>query len=168
MHINNKLKIDCLSREWIKKLVDEYPFLWTRHIYGEDFGKRVEPYNYEWCEVSCLPEGWQVTFIPDFLKELKELLIKENLFDNYWVIYTKEKYGTFRWKGSVETDKIDALIEKYNEILKHYCTWCGDKNVKYRSTWGEVVCEDCAKEFFHYNKEECKDVQFEHEFILIS
>ena len=113
MLINSeKLNAMCMSKQRIKELVDEYPFFFFIHIYGDDFGKKVEPYEYDWCEISALPYGWQLTFIPDFLKELKELLIKENLLDDYWVIYTKEKYGTFRWKGSIETDEIDALIDR--------------------------------------------------------
>lgn len=147
MHINPK------SDTYIKHMVTEYPFLRPHHVYGEDFGEPIEPYDYDWCELDRLPWGWQITFIQDFLKELKNLLIKKKILDKYFVVITKEDNNEFVWRGNLDYwyPEIQNLVNKYAKEVPKHCFYCEHKP-KYRSTWGYFVCDSCAiKEFSRAN-----------------
>ena len=140
----------------MKNLVTEYPFLIPRHITGDHFGEIISPYNYDWCEISRLPWGWQITFIKDFLEELKDFLIRNNILDKYFVIVATELNNEFIWRGNLDYyyPQIHEIVKKYNLIIKDYCIYCGNKP-DYKATWGYSICKDCLnRRYSEINKEE--------------
>lgn len=154
-----------LTNTEIKILIDEYPFLWPTHVDG----KKVENFDYSYCELSRLPEGWIRSFIPDFLRELKEILIKNNCLTKYFVVTADVINNHFNWVGNVWLSEIQDLIKKYSKKTKHYCYYCGSPNVKYRSTWGPFECEFCALEDFRKSSQVADyPINFEEEFELVS
>lgn len=156
-----------LTKEQIKELVDEYPFLWPRIMENNKILK-VNPYNYEYCELSTLPSGWINSFIPNFLKELKNILLKYNILNQYYIYYVRSYNGKFEWVGSHNSlDDIKELISKYNNELNCYCVDCGKIPV-YRSTWNYFICEDCAKKEFVAIKKRESFVTWDEEFEKIS
>ena len=138
-----------LTKTEIEILVSEYPFLWPTHVYGDLLGKKVENYDYSYCELSYFPDGWNRSFIPQFLQELKKILIKNNKLNDYFVVEAKAKGGYFYWLGNYENDEIRNLIAKYSKEIKCHCYMCGSKYVQHRSAWGHIVCDLCAIKDFH-------------------
>ena len=138
-----------LTKLEIELLVNEYPFLWPTHVYGDLLGKKVEDFDYSYCELSHLPEGWIRSFIPEFLVELKKLLIKYNLLDTYFVVTARDQAGYFYWLGNHTNQEIRDLISKYSKKVSNYCYVCGSPNVIYRSTWNRNLCYCCAHDDFN-------------------
>lgn len=160
---------NMLTKSEIKALVDEYPFLWPTHVYDNLVGKRVEDYDYSYCELSYLPEGWIKSFIPRFLHDLKSILIKNNQLDKYFVVTTRALGGYFNWVGNIETPEITNLILKYRKEISKYCYFCGSSNIKYKSTWNMFMCPCCAKkDFDEFQKTVDYTLNFDEEFELIS
>lgn len=154
-----------LTKTEIEILVNEYPFLWPTHING----KKVENFNYSYCELSYLPEGWVRSFIPDFLSELKDILIKNDCLEKYFVVTAGVIDNHFNWRGNISLPEIYDLIKKYSKKVKKYCYYCGSPNVKYKSTWGPIECEFCALDDFEKSKKTVDyPINFEEEFELIS
>lgn len=148
-----------LTKDEIKILVDEYPFLWPTLIENGKFKGKVYPYDYSYCEISYLPEGWIRSFIPNFLKELKQILINHDIFNSYFIYKVGVNCFKLEWIGSIQLPEILDLITKYNKLIKNYCYDCGNIP-SYRSTWGFVVCNDCAHRRYNWELKRFPDEKF--------
>ena len=138
-----------LTKEERKELIDKYPFLYPRHSIPNQFGEKWKPYNYEWFDLDHLPDGWIKSWIPNFLSDVKAILIyKKYNLDDYFVVRMKhELWNKFIWIANINISEINRLVEDYNKYLDNYCIFCGSKPV-YKSTWGFYACRDCAKKDF--------------------
>lgn len=138
-----------LTVEQNKELVDKYPFLWPRYLDNENFGKKWEPYNYEYTELDNLPDGWVNSWVLNFLEEINEILIEKDLLDNYFIVrMSQELWHKFKYKANIDIPEIEELVEKYSKNLDNYCIFCGKPPV-YKSTWGFYACKECAKNDFY-------------------
>lgn len=120
--------------EYNRELISEYPFLY------------YDP-SYKYSLLDCMEPGWRIAFSEDFLKELKEELVKHNCLDTYCVTQIKEKYGELRWysMGYTEDCKVEEIVDKYSKLSKTICASCG-KEAKYSPrSYQYPLCEDCAK-----------------------
>lgn len=131
------------------ELVNKYPFLWPRYLNSDNFGEKWEPYNYDYTELDNLPDGWVNSWVPKFLEEVKEILIKKNLLNDYFVVrFVHTLWNKFNFKGNIDIPEITELVKKYQTELAKYCMFCGKEPV-YKSTWGFYACKECAKNDFY-------------------
>ena len=138
-----------LTVEQNKELVDKYPFLWPRYLNSDNFGEKWEPYNYDYTELDNLPDGWVNSWVPKFLNEVKDILIKKNLLNDYFVVrFVHTLWNKFNFKGNIDIPEITELVKKYSAELNQYCMFCGKEPI-YKSTWGFYACKECAKNDFY-------------------
>lgn len=123
-----------------KQLIEEYPFLLPKNVFS---GEIPKDYDYSYTLLDEIPEGWLKSFIPDFLKELKEALIKDNFLNDYFILQIKEKWGYLHWYDSGRTELVDKVITKYEKISQDFCIRCGKEATKMTSGWITYVCDDC-------------------------
>lgn len=106
-------------------------------------------------EADLLPEGWTDTFIPKMKKELADVL-GSYVYD-FDVLQIKDKYGMMRFYWSwtdrdynIEeeqdrnelTNKIEAIINKYEVLSSNTCVVCGCPAIKMTSGWVMPVCPE--------------------------
>ena len=119
-----------LSEEGERKLfLHRYPFL------------RVKD-----SEASCLdelPEGWRRAFGMEICREIKQALKRTNMFSEYTVLQTKEKFGALCWYDSGAPDEVSEIIEKYTEISKRVCVSCGKPATRITTGWICPFCDEC-------------------------
>lgn len=107
-----------LTVEQNKELVDKYPFLWPRYLNSDDFGERWELYDYNYTELDNLPDGWVNSWVPKFLDEVKDILIKKNLLNDYFVVrFVHTLWNKFNFKGNIYIPEITELVKKYSTEL---------------------------------------------------
>lgn len=96
-----------------------------------------------------LPDGWVTSWILKFLDEVKEILIKKNLLDDYFIVrMNHELWYKLDYKANIDIPEITELVEKYSNELNKYCIFCGKLPI-YKSTWGFYACKECAKNDFY-------------------
>lgn len=106
-------------------------------------------------DADFLPEGWTSSFVPLMKKELADAL-GSYVYD-FVVMDVKEKYGMMRayWAWADRdydeneerdrnelTNKIEAIISKYEKISEQTCAICGKPAVKMTTGWVWPVCEE--------------------------
>ena len=134
-----------LTKEERKQMIDKYPFLYPRWLNG----KKIENYNYEYCELDTLPQGWINSWILKFFNDIKFILIEKDLIDEYFIVRMNHRlWKSFEYKANIDIPEIDDLVKKYSSELDNYCIFCG-KKPKYRSTWGFYACLPCARNDFY-------------------
>ena len=72
-----------------KELIKLYPFLRVRN----KFTNEPAPEWVDFTMIDDMPKGWRESFGIKMCEEIKELLIKENKFEEYQVMQVKEKFG---------------------------------------------------------------------------
>jgi len=100
--------------------------------------------NYEWLEFS-LPDGWV---------ELARKMITECEAEepNWEIIDLKEKFGAIRCYYVNGTQKIDNIIDKYEQISAKTCCRCGKPATKISTGWILPWCDECGKDEKKYYK----------------
>ena len=125
-----------------KELIEHYPFLQIRNFFTN------EPAP-EWVDFTMLddiPKGWRESFGIKMCEEIKELLIKENKFEEYQVMQIKEKFGELRWYGNYASPELSKILDKYTKLSRITCMSCG-QTAKYVSTpWIYPICDKCSEE----------------------
>ena len=126
-----------------KELIKLYPFLRLRNTVTN------EPAP-EWVDFTILddmPQGWRDSFGIKMCEEIKELLIKENNFEEYQVMQVKEKFGELRWYGNYVSQELSKILDKYTKLSRFTCVSCG-QTAKYVSTpWIFPICDKCSEKF---------------------
>ena len=124
---------------WIRNyfLCLKYPFIKSRNVWtGKFLG-----YSTTWYDQ--IPTGWKKAFGKQFLKELKEALIKDKLIEDFRFHQIKEKYGSLRLYSNYVGKESEKVIRKYEDMSTDYCICCG-KPAKYETMgWIEFLCEKC-------------------------
>lgn len=128
--------INILSEEQANmKLVEELPFLIEDEYY----------YEYTQLDDEC-PEGWTELKL-NFYRELKPLLIRYNCLNEYKIIQSKEKWGSWRLyavgiPSEMEKEYFE-LLHKYEKISKHTCIHCGKEAKMCDFGWISPICKKC-------------------------
>ena len=155
----NLLKAEANPNIWyLKKVADsgasEY---WTNswakpYVLMIDF---IHDYALQFCH--CIPKyteidalksegyGWYKAFGIEFCKELRKQLIKEHRLFSFRITEWKEKYGEMRLYTDIASNEVYAIIDKYTEISRNTCCFCG-KPAVYRTTpyaWELPYCKEC-------------------------
>lgn len=116
------------------ELVKEYPFLKTK----EGNSEYLDPETDTW--LTPIPIGWH-GLVVNLCRELKEVLIANDLLDDYVVLQTKEKYGCLRWYDNQAVTQ--DLIRKYEKISEHTCIRCGKPSTHFSKGWYVPLCDEC-------------------------
>lgn len=135
-----------------KKLVGKYPFLLPRDIFTYE---PLEDYDYSWTELDDMPDGWRKAFGEQMCEEIQQELILSDIKD-YRILQIKEKFGTLRWYGSVETNRLLDVINKYEKLSRVTCIKCGRPATKISQGWISPFCDRCAKKM----KKKFRNIQF--------
>ena len=101
-----------LTIEQNKELVDKYPFLWPRYLNSDDFGQKWKPYDYNYTELDNLPDGWVNSWVPRFLDEVKDILIKKNLLNDYFIV---RFVHTLNGSGLAVGRTFAAIVENFQQ-----------------------------------------------------
>ena len=135
--INNEFNIESI--EYNQYLLNKYPWL---KVHGYENCNEFTALSSE------MPIGWQIRFGEELCEEIDQELIKEGIRDTYFLYQVKEKFGSLRWYGSVDTPQLNAIIDKYEEISSHTCITCG-KEATYMSKngWISPFCDDCVNRY---------------------
>lgn len=144
-----------------KKLLKQYPWLQPRNRFTDE----LIPNDDNHTELDEMPEGWRIAFAEEMCKEIHEVLLKTNSVDSYRVLQVKEKYGRLCWyhtfmplevkENGIEVeivmdfannyDKLEPIINKYEEISKKTCIVCGRPATKIHKNWIGPLCDECVK-----------------------
>lgn len=126
-----------------KELIAEYPFLLPRNVFTD---KVFESYDYSYTLLDDMPKGWKKAFGEQLCKELKKVLVEDNLLDDYRVTQIKEKFGQLRWYDNYGSEKLYKVINKYESLSEHTCIECGcSGKMQDMFGWISPYCEDCYK-----------------------
>lgn len=116
-----------------------FPFLRNRRL-CDDKKLDLKGTKLDW-----FPNGWRKTIAINMCKELKRALKKDHSLKDFRIYDIKEKYGTLRVSTNFTTDRVEAVMRRYELLSMCYCINCG-KPVRYIKTgWINFICEDCAK-----------------------
>lgn len=116
----------------------KYPFYKCYNVFSGKF------LGYTFTRYDDIPYGWRKAFGKQFSKELKNVLKEENFLKEFRFLDIKEKYGALCIYTGPATDKIFALLEKYERMSEDICIKCGKKPAEYQ-TPGYILnlCKDC-------------------------
>lgn len=99
----------------------------------------IPTYN-EWDAVE---PGWNKAFGKQYLKELRQQLIKDKMLYSFRITQIKEKWGRLQLYCYKASEDVYKIIDKYENLSWDYCIKCG-KPAKYISKgWISPYCEDC-------------------------
>lgn len=124
-----------------KELIKLYPFLRIRNWLTN------EPAP-EWVDFTMLddmPPGWRDSFGIKMCEEIKELLIKENKFEEYQVMQIKQKFGELRWYGNYTSPELSKILDKYTELSRITCMICGNTAKYMYISWIYPLCDKCSE-----------------------
>ena len=100
----------------------------------------IPTYN-EWDAVE---PGWNKAFGKQYLKELRQQLIKDKMLYSFRITQIKEKWGRLQLYCYKASEDVYKIIDKYENLSWDYCIKCG-KPAKYISKgWISPYCEDCV------------------------
>ena len=124
-----------------KELIELYPFLRIRNWLTNE----PAPEWVDFTMIDDMPKGWRESFGIKMCEEIKELLIKENKFEEYQVMQIKEKFGELRWYGNYTSPELSKILDKYTKLSRFTCENCG-QTAKYVSTpWIYPICDKCSE-----------------------
>lgn len=125
-----------------KQIVAECPFLRLRDIDGTiDTESKFPMMDLE------VPDGWLRLFF-QMCNDIKPLLEKEGVMDDFYFLQVKEKYNELRcYSNDAASLEVEEILQKYEYLSRFICTKCG-KPAMYETTgYLASFCEDCWKDF---------------------
>jgi hypothetical protein len=132
------------SIEHNRYLCMEYPFLIPRNRWSDE----EINCDYNWTELDAMPDGWRRAFGEEMCAEIRDVLKQYNQLYNYRILQIKEKYGSLCWyDGGIPRkayDKIDRILQKYEELSRRTCIVCGKPATKITTGWISPYCDDCV------------------------
>ena len=102
-----------------------------------------------------IPVGWLNSFFEDMCDDLTDILGKH--VENFEIVQLKEKYGCMRaywgWKhkslsreeANALSQRINAVLDKYEEISTTVCARCGAPATHTTGPWILYMCDSCDK-----------------------
>lgn len=132
----------------------EYPFLMPRDVDGN----MDEDFDYEYLGFD-IPVGWYRLFL-QMCSDIKQVLEKEGLMDDFYFLQVKEKYNELRcYSNGAASLEVEQILQKYKYLSRYVCTECG-RPAEYE-TRGYIAsyCNDCRKD--RERHEACNILRFE-------
>lgn len=122
-----------------KWLCMEYPFLIPRNV-KEEISK---DYDYSYTILDELPPGWR-ELVLQMCEEIKEVILKKypSLLAEYYVVQTKEKYGSLCWYSNMHIEEIEEVVSRYRILSQYVCIGCGSPTL-IASTDNKYLCNKC-------------------------
>ena len=155
--MSNEMKdwvLDKIEEE--KQIVAEYPFLRLRDIDGTiDTESKFPMMGLE------IPDGWYKLFF-QMCSDIKPILEKEGVLDDFYFLQVKEKYDTLRCYHSGAPKEVDDIIMKYEAMAYYVCTQCGKPATCMTTGYLASFCDDCWKDLVRHQEVVC--VKFKPEF----
>lgn len=138
-------------KDWLKNTqedtkwwLDRYPFL---RIKCNDCYPWIKENSDTATWLDELPNGWVNGFCEQMCDELMEAL--GDYADEWIIVQVKEKYGSLRiYHAGLPTDiydKVEAVINKYEDISYHTCCVCGEPATEYSKDWVLPYCSEHIK-----------------------
>ena len=136
-----------------KQIVAEYPFLRIRDIDGTvDTESKFPMMGLE------IPNGWYQLFF-QMCDDIKPLLEKEGVLDDFYFIQCKEKYNELTcYSNGAASLEVEQVLQKYRYISRYVCTECGKPAVYETRDYIASLCEYCWKSKFRH--EYCNILEF--------
>jgi hypothetical protein len=98
-------------------------------------------YN-EW---EAVEPGWNKAFGKQFLKELKQQLIKDKMLYKWRITDIKEKWGMLQLYCNYGSKELYQIIRKYENLSWNYCIHCGKPTEVISTGWISPYCKECAE-----------------------
>ena len=157
---------DSVSEEEKQKnreLVKRFPFLlpvnaWSGKKITDGAGfwpgapDKIPEYDYEYTLFDLIPEGWRKAFGMEMCQEIEDALEADGVQDEYYPVQIKEKYGTLRWYGNFTTEKLEKVLQKYENLSERTCITCGAPATRYTINWISPYCDECAQGVSEYDR----------------
>jgi hypothetical protein len=122
----------------------KYPFLIPRDIKGN----RDEEFDYTYLSLE-IPVGWTKLFL-QMCSDIKPLLEKEGIMDDFYFLQVKEKYNTLRcYSNGAASQEVEDIITKYEHMAYYICTQCGSPATYETQGYWASFCEDCIQNINH-------------------
>lgn len=136
-------ELDKIEEE--KRIVAEYPFLRLRDIDGTvDMESKFPMMGLE------IPTGWYKLFF-QMCSDIKPLLEKEGVLDNFYFLQCKEKFNTLRcYSNNAASQEVEDIISKYENMATSVCTLCGKPATCVSTGYWASFCDDCWKDHFRH------------------
>lgn len=124
-----------------------YPWFRVKNLYNGKLEFNINP-----CDE--FPAGWWKAFGPMMLEELDTAIREEKLLEEFYICQIKEKYGQLRFYYHPYSEKIDRIVQKYEELSQNICINCGKPDVPMINfSWISPYCKNCYDEIIHKKKE---------------
>lgn len=141
------------NQKEIYNICTEYPFLIPRDIDGSI----DEEFEYTYLNLE-IPVGWVKLFL-QMCADIKPLLEKEGVLDDFYFLQVKEKYNELTcYSNSVASLEVEQIIQKYKYISRYICTECGKPATYETRGYLASYCEDCWKDITRHEK--CNQLEF--------
>lgn len=157
---------EVYSEKAIREICEEFPFLIPKRN-----GKVVPDYDYTylWLEI---PAGWYNLFL-QMCGDIKPILEKYNLLDNFEFEQVKEKYNGLRcyhnldYQNVLAYKEIEHIINKYEYMAQFVCTRCGDiATCVMNKGWISSYCDECIGDLKHLDI--LSEIEFEPYYIQLN
>lgn len=102
--------------------------------------------NEDVCWDDCLEKGWRIAFGEMMWDEIKAELVENNELNRFFIEDLKEKWGEMRLYfscGAKSADKVHRIVDKYTELSRHICIFCGRPDVRFSTGWIYPACKNC-------------------------
>jgi len=123
------------------ELIRQYPFLLPKNRWDKGYSLDT---NFEYTELTWMPEGWRKAFGNYMLKELKDAL--GDYIYEYMVTDIKEKYGTLRWYDFGAPEEAHKVISKFERLSANTCIVCGKNATHVTEGYILPLCDTCYEE----------------------
>ena len=137
-----------MIQEKIKKLIERYPFLMPRNVWT---GEVDEDYDYSYIFPLEIPDGWYKLFF-QMCDDLMPVLEETDLLNEFYFLQVKEKYNDLICYTAISNEKIDHIIEKYENMAHYVCSVCGRPAEVETAGYVISFCNDCWKDFHRHEK----------------
>lgn len=97
---------------------------------------------YSW--VNSVPEGWQDLFMC-FVTEAREILLKNNSLDSFFISDVKEKFGKLEIYHNSPLEEIDKLTDEIRNLSEKTCICCGNEATQVSNGWISPFCDVCVE-----------------------
>lgn len=124
-----------------KELIERYPFLQPRNVWTD---KVPEDFDYSYTRLDEIPNGWRMAFGLELCEELRIALIEENYLDKFRFSQIKEKYGRLCLYNFGASERVHAILRKYEKLSETVCIVCGAPATRITRGWISPFCDNCG------------------------
>lgn len=149
--MNRKIKEKKKQKLRYKRMIKEFPFLNPeRDCKGNPIKFSKKRHKFFYTEWDNLLYGWKLLFGEGLLKEIKQVLIKDDILNQIYIKQLKEKFGELRIYTNYGSEELYKVIDKYTTISSNVCYKCGKPDVPMVNTgW---ICPECRECFEKKNR----------------